>query len=97
VAWCHAQIADKGGPFGGIGYAELDSVGETAMLLFRKSDFPTFRKTIIMPTLIKIHKKGQMTLPTRLRSQAGIGDGDLVDATFSGQNYSDAQNRHRPL
>jgi AbrB family looped-hinge helix DNA binding protein len=37
----------------------------------------------IMPTLIKIHKKGQMTLPTRLRSQAGIVDGDLVDATFS--------------
>jgi AbrB family looped-hinge helix DNA binding protein len=36
-----------------------------------------------MATLIKIHKKGQITLPTRLRSQAGIGDGDLVDATFS--------------
>ena len=36
-----------------------------------------------MPTLIKIHKKGQITLPTRLRSQAGIGDGDVVDATFS--------------
>jgi AbrB family looped-hinge helix DNA binding protein len=35
-----------------------------------------------MPTLVKIHRKGQMTLPTRLRTQAGISEGDLMEAAF---------------
>ena len=35
-----------------------------------------------MTTVVKIHRKGQMTLPTRLRSLAGISEGDLVEATF---------------
>ena len=35
-----------------------------------------------MTTIVKIHRKGQMTLPTRLRSLAGIGEGDLVQASF---------------
>ena len=35
-----------------------------------------------MSTLVKIHRKGQMTLPTRLRTQAGIAEGDLVEAAF---------------
>jgi AbrB family looped-hinge helix DNA binding protein len=35
-----------------------------------------------MTSVVKIHRKGQMTLPTRLRSLAGIADGDLVEATF---------------
>ena len=35
-----------------------------------------------MPTIVKVQKKGQVTLPTRLRYQAGIKDGDLVEATF---------------
>ena len=35
-----------------------------------------------MSTLVKIHRKGQMTLPTRLRTQAGISEGDLVEAAF---------------
>ena len=35
-----------------------------------------------MPTIVKVQKKGQVTLPTRLRSQAGISDGDLIEATF---------------
>jgi bifunctional DNA-binding transcriptional regulator/antitoxin component of YhaV-PrlF toxin-antitoxin module len=35
-----------------------------------------------MATLIKIQDKGQMTLPNRLRSQAGIMKGDLVEAEF---------------
>jgi AbrB family looped-hinge helix DNA binding protein len=35
-----------------------------------------------MPSLVKIHRKGQMTLPTRLRTQAGILEGDLVEAAF---------------
>jgi AbrB family looped-hinge helix DNA binding protein len=35
-----------------------------------------------MTTIVKIHRKGQMTLPTKLRRLAGIGEGDLVHATF---------------
>src|ERR1039457_4678834 len=35
-----------------------------------------------MTTIVKIHRKGQMTLPTRLRSLAGISEGDLVQATY---------------
>jgi AbrB family looped-hinge helix DNA binding protein len=35
-----------------------------------------------MTTIVKIHRKGQMTLPTRLRALAGIGEGDLVEAAF---------------
>jgi AbrB family looped-hinge helix DNA binding protein len=36
----------------------------------------------MMSALVKIHRKGQMTLPTRLRSRAGISEGDLVEAAF---------------
>jgi AbrB family looped-hinge helix DNA binding protein len=35
-----------------------------------------------MTTIVKIHRKGQMTLPSRLREMAGIADGDLVQAAF---------------
>lgn len=35
-----------------------------------------------MTTLVKIQLKGQMTLPTKLRSLAGISEGDLVEAAF---------------
>ena len=34
-----------------------------------------------MTTLVKIQRKGQMTLPSRLRSAIGIAEGDLVEAT----------------
>ena len=34
-----------------------------------------------MTTLVKIHRKGQMTLPSRVRSAIGIGEGDLVEAS----------------
>jgi AbrB family looped-hinge helix DNA binding protein len=34
-----------------------------------------------MTTLVKIHRKGQMTLPSRLRAAIGVADGDLVEAT----------------
>lgn len=36
-----------------------------------------------MPTIVKIQKKGQVTIPTRLRTQAGLADGDLIEAAFS--------------
>jgi AbrB family looped-hinge helix DNA binding protein len=32
-------------------------------------------------TLVKIHRKGQMTLPSRLRTAIGVAEGDLVEAT----------------
>jgi AbrB family looped-hinge helix DNA binding protein len=34
-----------------------------------------------MTTLVRIHRKGQMTLPSRLRSAIGLAEGDLVEAT----------------
>jgi AbrB family looped-hinge helix DNA binding protein len=34
-----------------------------------------------MTTLVKIQRKGQMTLPSRLRSAIGIAEGDLIEAT----------------
>jgi bifunctional DNA-binding transcriptional regulator/antitoxin component of YhaV-PrlF toxin-antitoxin module len=35
-----------------------------------------------MTTFLRIHRKGQMTLPVKLRSLAGIAEGDLVEAAF---------------
>ena len=34
-----------------------------------------------MTTLVKIHRKGQVTLPSRLRSAIGVAEGDLVEAS----------------
>lgn len=34
-------------------------------------------------SLVRVQDKGQVTIPTRLRAQAGIARGDLVDARFS--------------
>ncbi|MDP3993929.1 MAG: AbrB/MazE/SpoVT family DNA-binding domain-containing protein [bacterium] len=34
-----------------------------------------------MTNLVKIHHKGQMTLPSRLRSAVGVAEGDLLEAT----------------
>ena len=34
-----------------------------------------------MTTLVKIHRKGQMTLPSRLRSAIGVSEGDIVEAS----------------
>ena len=33
-------------------------------------------------TLVKVQHKGQVTIPSWLRQQAGIAEGDLVEATF---------------
>ena len=35
-----------------------------------------------MTSLVKIHRKGQMTLPSRLRSAIGIAEGDMVEASL---------------
>jgi AbrB family looped-hinge helix DNA binding protein len=34
-----------------------------------------------MTTLVKIHRKGQMTLPSRLRSAIGVAEGDVIEAS----------------
>jgi AbrB family looped-hinge helix DNA binding protein len=31
-------------------------------------------------SLVKVQRKGQVTIPTRLRAQVGLRDGDLVEA-----------------
>jgi len=33
-----------------------------------------------MGTIVKVQRKGQVTIPTRLRVQVGLADGDLVEA-----------------
>lgn len=35
-----------------------------------------------MGALVKVQHKGQVTIPSRLRHQAGIAAGDLVEASF---------------
>ena len=46
------------------------------------SRLPDFRShSIDMTTLVKIHRKGQMTLPSRLRSAIGVSEGDMVEAS----------------
>jgi AbrB family looped-hinge helix DNA binding protein len=37
-----------------------------------------------MSIVVKVQHKGQLTLPTGLRSQAGISEGDLIEAAFEG-------------
>ncbi len=34
-----------------------------------------------MPTLVKIQRKGQMTLPSELRAAIGVGEGDRLEAS----------------
>jgi AbrB family looped-hinge helix DNA binding protein len=41
----------------------------------------SFRLPDFMTAFVRIHRKGQMTLPSRLRSAIGIADGDLMEAT----------------
>jgi AbrB family looped-hinge helix DNA binding protein len=49
------------------------------MLQPRKSGFPTSGNEA-MSTFVKLQRKGQVTIPTRLRAQLGLADGDLVEA-----------------
>jgi len=34
-----------------------------------------------MSTLVRVQRKGQVTIPTRLRIEVGLANGDLVEAT----------------
>ena len=46
-----------------------------------QSGFLTIELVLIMATLVRIHRKGQVTLPSRLRSAIGVAEGDLVEAS----------------
>jgi AbrB family looped-hinge helix DNA binding protein len=35
-----------------------------------------------MTSLVRVHRKGQMTLPSRLRLAIGISEGDIVEASI---------------
>ncbi len=45
-------------------------------------DFPELIIKIAMSTVSKIQHKGQVTIPTHLRNQAGLSKGDLVEFSF---------------
>src|ERR1035441_10563586 len=64
--------------------APLDGICQNRYAALRSPTFGllTIEHSIRMTTLVKIHRKGQMTLPTKLRSLAGISEGDLVEAAF---------------
>jgi len=46
-----------------------------------------FRKLtlIVMNNLVKVQNKGQMTIPSRVRSAVGLSDGDLVEVKAVGK------------
>ena len=46
-----------------------------------QSGFLTIELILIMATLVRIYRKGQVTLPSRLRSAIGVAEGDLVEAS----------------
>ncbi len=48
----------------------------------RNSDFPELLTHFFMSTVSEIQHKGQVTIPTRLRNQAGLSKGDLVEFSF---------------
>jgi AbrB family looped-hinge helix DNA binding protein len=54
-------------------------------MLQSKTETPSFGsgyfKKSAMTTIVKIHRKGQMTIPSRLRAAVGMAEGDLVEAT----------------
>ena len=53
-------------------------------MLRQKSESPALGRSAFGPmtAIVKVHRKGQMTLPTRLRALAGIPEGYLVEAAF---------------
>ena len=53
---------------------------------FGFSGFPDFRnEPPSMRTLVKVQPKGQMTIPSRVRSAVGLTDGDLVEVKAVGR------------
>ena len=58
------------------------------MLLVEDPEFPDFGNwphILIMNALVRVQSKGQMTIPSRLRSAVGLADGDLVEVKAVGR------------
>jgi AbrB family looped-hinge helix DNA binding protein len=60
--------------------AALDSSSASRYPSFQEVCISDFRKLIVMGAIVKVQRKGQVTIPTRLRVQVGLADGDLVEA-----------------
>ena len=60
--------------------AALDSSLASRYSPFQVVSIPDFRGLIAMSTIVRVQCKGQVTIPTRLRAQVGLVDGDLVEA-----------------
>jgi len=60
--------------------ATLDSSSASRYRSFEEVCISDFRKLSAMATIVKIQRKGQVTIPTRLRVQVGLADGDLLEA-----------------
>ena len=52
-------------------------------MLTVKSQYFRLPEILISMSLVKVQHKGQVTIPTRLRTRAGIAEGDIVEARFS--------------
>lgn len=50
------------------------------ILLLKEVGISDFRKATAMTTIVKMQRKGQVTIPTRLRAEVGLVDGDWVEA-----------------
>jgi len=67
---------------------------DCARLLFYRQEVQNSgleTSTNVMNTTAKIQHKGQVTIPTSVRRQAGLSKGDLVNFTFTR-----SQNSHYP-
>jgi AbrB family looped-hinge helix DNA binding protein len=52
--------------------------------ILRKYDFHTSTGVSLFMALIKVKTKGQVTIPTALRTQLGVAVGDLLEARIEG-------------
>jgi AbrB family looped-hinge helix DNA binding protein len=52
------------------------------MLFSEGRNFRFSERRVSMP-IVRVQKKGQITLPVRLRTKAGIGEGDILEASLA--------------
>jgi AbrB family looped-hinge helix DNA binding protein len=58
----------------------VDTLSRSADHLLPEVMNPDFPTPITMSTIVRVQRKGQVTIPSRLRAQVGLVDGDLVEA-----------------
>ena len=59
---------------------KLDRSRQDGYAWFVEVGVSDFHKGTVMATFVKIQRRGQVTIPTRLRAQLGLTDGDVVEA-----------------